>query len=188
MHGWGTLPQSSMPSGSGAFRYIAYAVCHPERVSHLILYGGWAVGARKRSPESAERSKAFTTLMRQGWGQDNPAFRQLFAGRLMPEASKEQMDSFNELQRRSATPEGAARYVETWGEIDVRDVLPKVTMPTLVMHIRNDSTVQFSSGEELADGIPGARFVAMEGKNHLFLEGESASERFFEETELFLKS
>ena len=143
---------------------IAYAVRHPERVSHLILYGGWAVGARKRSPESAERSKAFATLMRQGWGQDNPAFRQLFAGRLMPEASKEQMDSFNELQRRSATPEGAARYVETWGEIDVRDVLPKVTMPTLVMHIRNDSTVQFSSGEELADGIPGARFVAFEGK------------------------
>ena len=167
---------------------IAYAVRHPERVSHLILYGGWAVGARKRSPESAERSKAFTTLMRQGWGQDNPAFRQLFAGRLMPEASKEQMDSFNELQRRSATPEGAARSVETWTEIDIRDLLPKVTTPTLVMHIRNDSTVQFSSGEELADGIPGARFVAMEGKNHLFLEGEPASERFFEETELFLKS
>jgi pimeloyl-ACP methyl ester carboxylesterase len=97
------------------------------------------------------------------------------------------MDSFNELQRKSATPEGAARYVETWGEIDVRDLLPKVTTPTLVMHIRNDSTVSFSAGKELADGIPGARFVAMEGKNHMFLESEPASERFFEEIELFLK-
>jgi class 3 adenylate cyclase/pimeloyl-ACP methyl ester carboxylesterase len=167
---------------------IAYAVRHPERVSHLILYGGFAVGAKKRSPEKAEQSKAAATLMRQGWGQDNPAFRQLFTGRLMPEASKEQMDSFNDLQRRSATPEGAARYSDTWSEIDIRDLLPKVTTPTLVMHVRNDSMIAFSNGKELADGIPGARFVAMEGKNHLFLEGESASERFFEETELFLKS
>jgi pimeloyl-ACP methyl ester carboxylesterase len=167
---------------------IAYAVRHPERVSHLILYGGFAVGARKRSPEGAERSKAFATLMRLGWGQDNPAFRQLFTGRIMPEASKEQMDSFNELQRRSATPEGAARYSETWGDIDIRDLLPKVTTPTLVMHVRNDSLVSFSFGKELADGIPGARFVAMEGKNHVFLEGEPASERFFEEIELFLKN
>src|SRR5262249_4969190 len=133
---------------------ITYAVRHPERVSHL--YGGFALGGRKRSPERAEQSKAFATLMRQGWGQDNPTFRQLFTGRLMPEASKEQMDSFNELQRRSATPEGAARSMETWSEIDIRDLLPKVTTPTLVMHIRNDCTVPFSFGKELADGIPGA--------------------------------
>ena len=166
---------------------ITYAVRYPERVSHLILYGGVAAGSRKRSPESAERSKAFVTLARQGWGQDNPTFRQLFTGRLIPEASKEQMDSFNDLQRKAATPENAGRYIETWGDIDVRELLPKVTTPTLVMHVRDDAMAPLSQGKELASRIPGARLVVMEGKNHLFLEGEPATERFFEEIELFVK-
>ena len=127
------------------------------------------------------------TLARQGWGQDNPTFRQLFTGRFIPAATKEQTDSYNELQRKTATPENAARYIETWGDIDVRELLPKVTTPTLVMHVRDDAMAPLSQGRELASRIPGARFVVMEGKNHLFLEGEVASERFFEEIELFLK-
>lgn len=167
---------------------IAYAVGYPERVTHLILYGGFAAGARKRSPESAERNKAFATLIRQGWGQDNPAIRQMFTVRLTPGATKEQLDSFNELQRRSASPEGAARTVEAWGDMDVRDLLPKVTTPTLVMHARDDAVALFAAGKELADGIPGARFVALDGRNHPIIEGDPASERFFEELELFLKS
>jgi class 3 adenylate cyclase/pimeloyl-ACP methyl ester carboxylesterase len=166
---------------------VTYAVRYPERVSHLILYGGFAVGARKRSPETAERSKAFATLMRDGWGQDNPALRQMFTLRLLPGATKEQMDSFNELQRRSTSPDGAARYVEAWSDIDIWDLLPKVTTPTLVMHVRDDSLIAFNSGRELAAGIPGARFVALDGKSHPILEGAPGSERFFEEVELFLK-
>lgn len=166
---------------------IAYAVRYPERVSHLILHGGFAAGARKRSPDGVERSKAFATLMRQGWGQDNPAIRQMFTVRLTPGATKEQLDSFNELQRRSASPEGAARTVEAWGDMDVRDLLPKVTTPTLVTHARDDAVALFAAGKELADGIPGARFVALDSRNHPIMEGDPASERFFEEIELFLK-
>ena len=102
-------------------------------------------------------------------------------------ATKEQLDSFNELQRRSASPEGAARTVEAWGDMDVRALLPKVTTPTLVMHARDDAVALFAAGKELADGIPGARFVALDSRNHPIMEGDPASERFFEEIELFLK-
>jgi cytosine/adenosine deaminase-related metal-dependent hydrolase len=65
---------------------IAYAVRHPKRVSHLVLYGGFALGANKRSPEERERRKALATLMRLEWGADNPAIRQMFATKFMPDA------------------------------------------------------------------------------------------------------
>ncbi len=168
---------------------VAYAVRHPERVSHLILYGGFAVGGKKNdSPDVREQFKAMSTLIRLGWGADNPAFRQIFTGLFMPGASQEQMDFFNELQRRTTSPECAFRYREVVGDFDVRDLLPRVSGPTLVMHVRGDAVVPFESGRRLAASIPGARFVAVQGQNHLFLENEPASQRFFEEIELFLKS
>jgi pimeloyl-ACP methyl ester carboxylesterase len=166
---------------------IAYAVRHPERVSHLILYGGFALGMAKRSPEQRELKAAMTTVMRYGWGSGNPAFRQMFTAQFMPEATPEQAAFFNELQRRTTSPECAARYFEASGEIDVTELLGKVTMPTLVMHARGDARVPFELGRALAAGIPRARFIPLQGQNHLFLEHEAASERFFEEIELFLK-
>lgn len=165
---------------------IAYAVRHPERVSHLILYGGFALGAAKRSPAENERRTAESTLMRHGWGLDNPAFRLMFTAQFMPGATQEQTDYFNELQRRTTSPECAERYLEASGNIDVTELLGKVTVPTLVMHARDDARVPFELGRAMAAGIPGARFIALQGQNHLFLEHESASERFFEELQLFL--
>jgi class 3 adenylate cyclase/pimeloyl-ACP methyl ester carboxylesterase len=165
---------------------IAYAVRHPEKVSHLILYGGFAVGAAKRSPSEKELRNAMTTLMRLGWGSDNPAFRQMFTAQFMPGATQEQADFFNELQRRTTSPECAARYFEVVGEVDVTELLGKVTTPTLVMHVRGDARVPFEAGRQMASGIPGARFVALQGQNHLFLENEPATHRFFEEIKLFL--
>ena len=165
---------------------IAYVVRHPEKVSHLILYGGFAVGAAKRSPSEKELRNAMTTLMRLGWGSDNPAFRQMFTAQFMPGATQEQADFFNELQRRTTSPECAARYFEVVGEVDVTELLGKVTTPTLVMHVRGDARVPFEAGRQMASGIPGARFVALQGQNHLFLENEPATHRFFEEIKLFL--
>jgi class 3 adenylate cyclase/pimeloyl-ACP methyl ester carboxylesterase len=167
---------------------VAYTVRHPERVSHLILYGGFAVGGKKSdSPDIREQFKAMNTLIRLGWGADNPAFRQIFTGLFMPGATQEQMDFFNELQRRTTSPECAYRYRETVGDFDVRDLLPRVSAPTLVMHVRGDAVNRIEGGRALAAGIAGARFVAFQGQNHLFLENEPASQRFFEEIELFLK-
>jgi class 3 adenylate cyclase/pimeloyl-ACP methyl ester carboxylesterase len=165
---------------------VAYAVRHPERVSHLILYGGFALGAKKISPRERELRNAMTILIREGWGSDNPAFRQIFTAQFMPGATQEQMDFFNELQRRTTTPECAARYFDVVGDFDVTELLSKVTAPTLVMHVREDARVPIDAGRKLAAGIPGARFVALQGQNHMFLEHEPASDRFFEELKLFL--
>jgi class 3 adenylate cyclase/pimeloyl-ACP methyl ester carboxylesterase len=165
---------------------IAYAVRHPERVSHLILYGGFAVGGKKRSPGEKEKRDAMVTLMRLGWGADNPAFRQMFTSLFIPGATKEQSDSFNELQRKTTSPECAARYFDVVGDIDVSDLLAKVSAPTLVMHVRGDLLTPVEAGRRMATGIPGARFVTLQGQNHLFLEYEPASDRFFEEIKLFV--
>lgn len=165
---------------------IAYAVRHPGRVSHLILYGGFAVGAKKRSPAEKDKREAMITLMRLGWGTDNPAIRQMFTSYIFPGATKEQADTFNELQRRTTSPECAAAYYNATGDLDVTDLLPKVTVPALVMHARGDLQVPFDAGRQMAAGIPGARFVAMPGNNHVFLEQDPTAERFFEEIRLFL--
>jgi class 3 adenylate cyclase/pimeloyl-ACP methyl ester carboxylesterase len=169
---------------------IAYAVRHPERVSRLILYGGFATGANKRSTVTAtgrERLAAMHTLVKQGWGADNPAFRQIFTSLLMPTANKEQADAFNELQRLSASPECAARYLETVNNLAVLELLSQVKAPTLVMHVRDDSLVPIALGRELAAGIPGAQFVALPGKNHVPLEQDPSVPRLFEEMKDFLR-
>ena len=169
---------------------IAYAVRHSERVSHLILYGGFATGAKKRVRTAAqiEEDAALLTLMRVGWGKDNSAFRQLFTSQFVPDATKEQADWFNELQRITVSPDTAARMFETAGEIDVSALLAQVRVPTLVMHARDDARVPFEAGRRMAAGISGARFVALDGRNHLFFETEPASRQFLEQTRSFLGS
>lgn len=165
---------------------VAYAVRHPERVSRLIFLGGYARGAAKRASESREKLRALATLVRLDWGADSPALRQMFTMHLVPEATKEQVDSFNELQRRVTSPEMACRYLEVTGEIDVTDLAAKITAPTLVLHARGDLQVPFEAGRQLAAAIPGARFVALQSRNHLLTANEPATARFFEEIELFL--
>jgi class 3 adenylate cyclase/pimeloyl-ACP methyl ester carboxylesterase len=166
---------------------VAYAVRHPERVSHLVLYGGFALGGKKRAPAEKEKRNAMMTLMRLEWGADSPVFREMFTGLFIPGGTHEQADYFNELQRRTTSPECAARFFDVAGDIDVSDLLAKVTVPTLVMHVRGDLMVPFEAGRQLAAGIPGAHFIALQGQNHLFLQHEPASERFFEEIKLFLR-
>ena len=167
---------------------IAYAVRHPERVSHLILHGGYALGwnKRARSSDQKEEDAALVTLMRRGWGKENPAFRQLFTSQFMPGATKEQADWFNELERITVSGDVAARMFESNGETDVTAILRQVSVPTLVMHARDDARVPFEAGRRMAAGIPGARFITLEGRNHLFLETEPAFGQFLEHTRAFL--
>ena len=168
---------------------IAFAVRHPERVTHLVLLGGFPTGVNKNpnlTPVDRERFAAMKTLMKLGWGSDDPAFRQLFTSSMIPEATKEQAEAFNELQRLSASPECAVRYIETVSDFDVRHLLPKVRAPTLVMHVRGDRRVPIASGRELAAGIPGARFVGLPGNNHIMLEQDTGGPIFLEEIRNFL--
>jgi pimeloyl-ACP methyl ester carboxylesterase len=168
---------------------IAFAVRHPERVTHLILLGGFAAGVNKNPNLTAadrERFAAMKTLMKLGWGSDDPAFRQLFTSSMIPEATKEQANAFNELQRLSASPECAVRYIETVSDFDVRHLLPKVRAPTLVMHVRDDRRVPVASSHEIAAGIPDARFVSLPGKNHIILEQDAGGPIVLEEIRSFL--
>jgi class 3 adenylate cyclase/pimeloyl-ACP methyl ester carboxylesterase len=167
---------------------IAYAVRHPERVTHLVLYGGFVTGIMKRPGLEAEKEQAaaMLTLMRLGWGQENPAFRQLFTSQFIPGATKEQADWFNELQRISISPDDAVRYRVATSNFDVTALPSQVTTPTLVMHARGDAVVPFDQGRRLAAGIPGARFVSLASNNHLILEDEPAFPRFLQEIRTFL--
>lgn len=167
---------------------VAYAVRHPERVSHLVLFGGFAQGWRRRARTVAEQEQtaAMLTLIRLGWGQENPAFRQLFTSQFIPDGTKEQSDWFNELQRVSTSPEDAARNLDVQGDVDVTALLPLVSAPTMVMHARDDASVPFDAGRRLAAGITGARFVPLQSRNHLILENEPAFPRFLEEIRAFL--
>jgi pimeloyl-ACP methyl ester carboxylesterase/DNA-binding winged helix-turn-helix (wHTH) protein len=168
---------------------VAYAARHPERVSHLILYGGVVRGRRKRgSVKEIQKSDALLTLMTQGWGQENPAFRQIFTSLFMPGGSPEQIDWFNDLQRMTTTPEMAARLRRTMDDIDISEFLPRVRVPTLVMHLREDAMQPFEQGRQLAAGIKGSRFVVLEGRNHVILDSDPGWQRFHDEIADFIAS
>jgi len=171
----------------GASVAVAYAASHPERVSALILIGGCARGWRaKNKPRLAQAFEAMMVLMRQGWGGRNAAFRQIFTTRFFPDVSQAVAEEFNELQRLTTTPENAAELLSALGDIDIREQLSSVRVPTLVLHSREDAVVPMKDGLELAAGIAGARFVPLESRNHVVLPTEPAWARFSSEVEAFL--
>jgi pimeloyl-ACP methyl ester carboxylesterase/DNA-binding winged helix-turn-helix (wHTH) protein len=167
---------------------IAYAVRHPERVTKLVLYGGYAEGVVKRSKTPAQIEE-MTMVMRGiplGWGHDNPAFRLFFAARFLPDGTPEQMRWFSDLQRITTTPEIGSRLLTTASMLDVTELVPQVRAPTLVLHATGDAVASFSQGRKLAAHIPGARFVPLESRNHILLEHEPAWTRFVDEVHRFL--
>lgn len=167
---------------------MTYAARHPERVSHLILYGTYARGRnlRPRAEEQAAERDALLTLTRMGWGRDNPAYRQIFASSFIPGGSAEEQRWFNDLCRISTSPENAVEFMKTFSEIDVEEIAAGVNVPTLVLHTRSDLRVEFEEGRRLAAMIPGARFVPLDGENHILLEDEPAWNTFLLEVRAFL--
>lgn len=177
------------PSRGGATA-IEYAVRHPERVSHLVLYGAFARGRLKRGggPQKIAENALYIELARRGWGTDNAAFRKVFAAEFLPRAPSELIEAFDALQRASAHTGDAVRMMEASSMIDVTDLARRVTCPTLVLHARGDVRVPFEEGRVLAALIPGARFVPLDSCNHILLESEPAWARFLEEVNAFLPS
>jgi pimeloyl-ACP methyl ester carboxylesterase len=167
---------------------IAYAVRHPERVSRLVLYGGYLQGslARARSEQEREEARMLTQGMPVYWGRDNPAFRLFFAARFVPEGTQEQMRWFSELTRVTTSPHTAVRLRTVASTIDVTDLAALVRAPTLVLHGTGDSAVPFEEGRRVAARIPGARFVSLETQNHIMLDHEPAWMRFLDEVRRFL--
>ena len=172
----------------GAAVAVMYAVRHPERVSRLVLYGGYAQGTavRARTEEQRRKHELEIDLMRLGWGRDEPTFRQFFTTQFMPGGSKELWDAFNDLQRRTSSPENAARVLEVNGQVDILDVAPRVRAPALVLHARDDRRPPLEQGRLLASVIPNSRFVLLESSNHILLADEPAWSVFLTEVEEFL--
>lgn len=167
---------------------VAYAARHPERVSALVLCSAYARGRAVRAiGEDEKRAAALDLeLARVGWGRDDPAFRQVFAAQFQPDGTRADWAAFDQLQRRTTTPENAVRFLEEFGRIDVRDEAREVTCPTLIMHSRDDHRVPMRYGEELAALIPNSRLVALSSNNHLLTAAEPAWRMFCDEVDAFL--
>ncbi|MFY9954883.1 alpha/beta fold hydrolase [Bradyrhizobium sp.] len=175
-------------SSKGGPTAMAYAARHPERVSHLVLYGAVAQGWRVRGNSAEiERHEAIITLTRQGWAQDNPAIRQILTSLLLPDATREEMGWFNDLQRISASAENAARLQQSTGDVNVLDLLPGIVAPTLVLHCRDDACMPFEQGRLIAGRIPRARLVPLESRNHVLLPRDPAWVAFVSEVRRFLR-
>ena len=167
---------------------IAYAVRHPERVSHLVLLGAYAQGRRKRArtPDELALEEARIEVIRVGWGRPDPTYRQIVVARFLPEGTQEQWRSFDELQRRSTSAENAWRFLDEFGNIDVSDLAPKVTVPTLILGARREPDNVFEQSRQLAALIPGSRLVPLDTSNHLLPERDPAWARFLSEIDGFL--
>jgi class 3 adenylate cyclase/pimeloyl-ACP methyl ester carboxylesterase len=167
---------------------IAYAIRHPERVSHLVLHGAYARGRRRRGkPEDAAESEALVTLIRQGWATENPAFRQTMTSIFMPDASREEADWFNDFQKTCGPAENIARFREMFDEMDVSDLLDKLQVPTLIIHCSGDTAAPISEGKFLASRIPGAQFIMLNSNNHMIFENEPDSSKFVQSIRDFIK-
>lgn len=171
----------------GAAVAIDYAVRNPDRVTHLILWGGFARGRRRRGqPDDAAESEAFLTLMRQGWGKERSPFRDMFAALYLPDAEDEPIRWWTDLQRNATSAENAVRLREAIDDLDVSDRLPKVRTPTLILHSERELVAPLSEARFLAARIAGARFVPLDSSNHLVLQQEPAWQRAVDEIREFL--
>jgi DNA-binding CsgD family transcriptional regulator len=167
---------------------MSYAARHPDRVTHLVLYGCYTRGrlARDLTPNQIEETEAKLKLTALGWGRDSPVFRQLYTSLWIPEATAEQSRAFNDLIRTSPTPENVAQLMRTAFRLDLRDVAPQVCCPTLVLHATGDLVAPFDEGRSLAGLVPGATFVPITSRNHLLLETEPAWQQLVDALDGFL--
>jgi pimeloyl-ACP methyl ester carboxylesterase len=163
---------------------IRYAAEHPDRITRLAFYGSFA--RMSGVPGLRERWRSVVPVVRLGWGEDNPAFRQMFTSQFMPDGNEAIWSAMNESFRISASAEDAANFISTLIDFDVTALAPRLRVPTLVIHARGDAIVTFEQGREIAARIPGARIHVLETNNHAFSPFERANEDFATAIRAFL--
>ena len=173
-------------TSAGSVTAIAFAARHPEQVSHLVLSGPVARGRLRRSGEEKEAFLAFVKLVELGWGEGNPAFRQLQTMQMFPGATPAQLAELSELFRLAAPPRHAARMVMATGEADVSALLAHIACPTLVLHCRRALLMPIEEARLIASSVPNARFVSLDSENYMPIEGEPAFGRMIDELRAFL--
>ena len=167
---------------------VEYAAIHPERVTHLVLYGAQARSLRARGTPDVQRA-AMNRLLGEGWGRDDAPQRQLLNAllvRWIPEANPEQLQAMHDIARVTLSPGGMGRTSQAMTKVDLRPSAGRVLAPTLVLHSRGDGFIPFDHGRELASLIPRARFVALQSKNHILLADEPAFAELVSEVGRFL--
>jgi pimeloyl-ACP methyl ester carboxylesterase len=160
----------------GAAIAVAYAARHPERISDLVLYGGYARGRRRRGQR--EQEEALVAAIRAGWTAEDPAFRHVFSMLFLPHGTPAQMAWYDELLRTTTSADAAVRLFKARGAVDVAVTAPRVGARTLVIHARGDRVVPVEEGRLLATLIPDARLVVLDSVNHILLADEPAWEQF----------
>jgi len=172
----------------GGATAVAYAASHPQRVERLVLYDSYLRGSYVdgASPRARREAEALEEMIAVGWGQQSTAFRQVFANLLIPGAALEQQRWLAQLQGQTASPQTAVRLWRAFHQIDIRREAQLVNIPTQVFHVKGDAMVPYKHGLQLAASIPNARFVPLQGKNHILLEQDSAWTRFLRELRGFL--
>ncbi|MEP0941939.1 MAG: alpha/beta fold hydrolase [Rhizobiaceae bacterium] len=154
---------------------VHFAANYPERVSRLVLCGGFAQGRQIRDDKySRDEAEALMTLVRMGWGKPDSPFMSAFISMFCPDASREERASLVEAQLASATPEMAARIRIAIDQFNVVESLANVKTPTLVIHASGDGLHPPSQGRLLAANIPNAEFKLVESNNHIFLKSTPA--------------
>src|SRR5262249_45898209 len=166
---------------------IRYAVENPERVTCLVLLGGYLRGRLMRpDPEQKRVHEALGATIRHGWGSPNPVFRHFFTSVFMPDATPEVAASFDELQRIATSPANALRLWDLNARLDVTELARRIRVPTLVFHCEGDRVAPVEESRRMARIIPGASFVELPGNNHVLLAGTPAFDQFFNEAANFL--
>jgi len=154
-----------MGISEGAAMSALFAATYPERVSQLILYGGFARGADLWGSDSS-MEKVLRRIKH--WGNGG-----LIKG-VMPSRAENQdaVNQFAKFERLSASPGAYKAIVLLNLLIDVRAILPTVRVPTLVLHRRTDALVSVEWGRDLAAQIPGAKFIEYPGSDHVYFSGD----------------
>ncbi len=167
---------------------LRYAVRHPERVSHLLIYGGYLRGMAQRNPTAAESEEIalYPRLIKLAWSTDNPAYKLFISTELLPAGTIEQIGWLNDLQRVSTSADNAMRLQQLYCHINVTELAVGVRCPTLILHAKNEVAVPFEEGRLIATHVPNARLVPLDSKNHLLLPGDLAWEQLWREFYQFL--
>jgi pimeloyl-ACP methyl ester carboxylesterase len=158
----------------------------PQRSCSPAQHGGTGRRKRASTPDEHDLAEARIEVVRLGWGRPDPTYRQIFVARFLPDATQEQWRSFDELQRRSTSPDNAWRFVDEFANIDVTNLAPKLTVPTLIMCSRREPDDAFEQSRMLAALIPQSRLVPLDSSNHLLPERDPAWKHFLAEIDRFL--
>jgi class 3 adenylate cyclase len=148
-----------------------FAATFPERVSHLVLYGTYAKMTRSEDhPAGIDRGRLeqWTEGIRAGWG--GPVGLELFAP---SSAEDEDLKTWwRHLLRSGTSPRAAGALMDMYLDIDVRPVLAAITAPTLLLHRTSDRLIPVAQGRAVAALMPQARYVELEGVDHVAFIGD----------------